>query len=143
MPYAEKYIILSDAKEQKIPLHYHIEKTEDIINRGGGILKVELYNKTENGEIDLETDVKVYMDGIKYFVKPGSPVEVMPGNSITIEPYIYHNLYAKKDAGLLIVGEVSRVNDDNNDNVFYEKSERFCEIEEDEPILHPLVGSVK
>ena len=36
-PYAEKYIFLKDGNEQQIPLHYHIHKTEDIINRAGGV----------------------------------------------------------------------------------------------------------
>ena len=139
-PYAEKYIVLSDKTQQEIPLHYHIEKTEDIINRGGGVLVVQLYNMAEDGGLDTTGDVEVYMDAVKYTVPAGGYVEVMPGNSITLEPFVYHRFCAKKDAGLLIVGEVSKVNDDNNDNVFYKKSDRFCEIEEDEPVLHPLVN---
>ena len=139
-PYAEKYIILSDKTEQKIPLHYHIEKTEDIINRGGGVLVVQLYNKSEDGGLDTINDVEVYMDAVKHVVPAGGYVEVLPGNSITLEPFVYHSFCAKKDEGLLIVGEVSKVNDDNCDNVFYEKSERFCEIKEDEKVLHPLVN---
>ncbi len=141
-PYAEKYIILSDESEQEIPLHYHIEKTEDIINRGGGVLVVRLYNKTPDGELDKENNVEVYMDGIKYSVEPGSLVEVSPGNSITIEPFVYHSFHAKKGEGMLIGGEVSKVNDDNNDNVFYVKSDRFCEIEEDEETRYPLVSDM-
>lgn len=138
-PYAEKYIILDDTTEQQIPLHYHIEKTEDIINRGGGVLVVELYNKAPDGGLDTKTPVTVYMDAIKYTVAPGEKVRVLPGNSITLEPFVYHRFYAEKDEGLLIVGEVSKVNDDDNDNVFLVKSERFCEIDEDKEILHPLV----
>lgn len=139
-PYAEKYIILSDETEQKIPLHYHIDKTEDIINRGGGILAVVLYNKAEDGGLDRESDVTVYMDAVKHVVPAGSIIEVTPGNSITLEPFVYHTFCAKRGAGLLIVGEVSKVNDDNNDNVFYEKSERFCGIDEDEKPIHLLVN---
>lgn len=139
-PYAEKYIILSDETEQKIPLHYHIDKTEDIINRGGGILSVVLYNKAEDGGLDRESDVTVYMDAVKHVVPAGSIIEVTPGNSITLEPFVYHTFCAKRGAGLLIVGEVSKVNDDNNDNVFYEKSERFCGIDEDEKPIHLLVN---
>ena len=139
-PYAEKYIILSDETEQKIPLHYHIDKTEDIINRGGGILLVKLYNKGEDGGLDKESDVVVYMDAIKYVITAGSIVEVTPGNSITLEPFVYHSFWAKAGAGMLIAGEVSKANDDNNDNIFFETSERFCEIEEDEAPLHLLVN---
>ncbi len=139
-PYAEKYIILEDETEQQIPFHYHMSKAEDIINRGGGILVVELYNKGKDGKLDLENDVVVYMDGIKHVFKPGEKIEVTPGNSITLEPYCYHRFYAKKGAGYLIVGEVSRVNDDKTDNVFLVESERFCGIEEDEPKKYTLAN---
>lgn len=140
MPYAEKYIILSDKTEQEIPLHYHILKSEDIINRGGGVLVVELYHKTADGGLDTEKEVVVYTDSIRRTLKPGEPIEVNPGDSITLEPFVYHRFYAKKDCGLLVVGEVSKVNDDNTDNVFYKKSERFSTVEEDETITYPLVN---
>ena len=139
-PYAEKYIVLSDETEQEIPLHYHIDKTEDIINRGGGILVVELYGKAEDGGLDKEKNVEVYMDAVKYSVPAGSKIEVTPGNSITLEPFVYHRFSAKRGEGMLIVGEVSKVNDDNNDNVFLVKTERFCGIEEDEAPIHLLVN---
>ncbi len=139
-PYAEKYIILSDKTEQTIPLHYHIEKTEDIINRGGGILVVQLYHRADDGGLDTKRDVSVYTDGVKQTVPAGGIVEVLPGNSITLEPFVYHSFCAKKDAGLLIVGEVSKVNDDHCDNVFYKPSNRFCGIKEDVPAIHPLVN---
>lgn len=140
MPYAEKYIILSDETEQEIPLHYHIFKSEDIINRGGGILVVQLYNKAEDGGLDKESDVTVYTDGVKNVLPAGSLIEVTPGNSITLEPYVFHKFYAKRGEGLLIVGEVSKVNDDNTDNVFFKKSERFADVIEDEEITYPLVN---
>lgn len=140
MPYAEKYIILSDETEQEIPLHYHIYKSEDIINRGGGILVVQLYNKAEDGGLDTVNDVTFYSDSVKKTVKAGGIVEIEPGNSITLEPYVFHRFQAKMDCGLLIVGEVSKVNDDNTDNVFYKKSERFTAVIEDEAITYPLVN---
>ncbi len=139
-PYAEKYIILDDKTGQQIPLHYHINKTEDIINRGGGVLVVEMYNKAEDGGLDKVNDVEVYMDGVKHCFKPGEPIEVTPGNSITLEPFNYHRFYAKDGAGMLIVGEVSKVNDDNTDNVFLVTSERFCGVDEDEAKKYLLVN---
>ena len=44
----------------------------------------------------------------------------------------------KPGMGDLVVGEVSKVNDDNTDNYFLEPTARFADIEEDEPALHPL-----
>lgn len=139
-PYAEKYIFLKDKTEQQIPLHYHIFKTEDIINRGGGVLCVQIYNKSADGGLDESTQVNVWMDGIKHRFEPGETIRIFPGNSITLEPYMYHRFYAEKDKGFLIVGEVSKVNDDNMDNVFLRKADRFIGIEEDEHKLHPLVN---
>lgn len=139
-PYAEKYIILDDENEQEIPLHYHIEKTEDIINRGGGVMVVEMYKKGADGGLDKENEYNVYMDGIKYTKKPGEKIEVLPGNSITIEPFMFHRFYPKKGSGVLVAGEVSRVNDDNCDNVFAVEMDRFCGIDEDEAKKYLLVN---
>lgn len=140
-PYAEKYIILSDVTEQKIPFHYHIQKTEDIINRAGGILVVQLYHRAQDGGIDKERDVEIYLDGVKHTYPAGATVEILPGNSITLEPFVYHSFCAKKGAGMLIVGEVSKVNDDTNDNVFYNKTDSYANAtQEDEPPVHPLTS---
>jgi len=40
----------------------------------------------------------------------------------------------------VLVGEVSKVNDDNTDNRFYESVGRFSAIEEDEAPLYLLVN---
>ena len=62
---------------------------------------------------------------------------VEPGNSISLTPYIAH-IFGAKPGSDLVVGEVSSINDDNTDNYFLEKSLRFTNIEEDEPIACPL-----
>ena len=139
-PYCEKLIIMDDTTEQEIPYHYHIDKTEDIINRAGGILVLQLYYKGKDGKLDTETPVRLFTDGVYKTYKPGEKVEVLPGNSVTLEPYLYHRFYAKKGEGMLIVGEVSKVNDDHNDNVFLNPLDRFSDIVEDEPKIHPLVN---
>jgi D-lyxose ketol-isomerase len=139
-PYAEKYIILDDAFEQEIPMHFHNKKTEDIINRGGGTLMVQLYNSTTTGVLDETSDVMVVTDGISKIVPAGGIIEISTGNSITLVPGIYHRFYAKKGGGMLVVGEVSTINDDYTDNVFLNKSARFCQIEEDEKPKYLLVN---
>lgn len=139
-PYAEKVIILRHETEQQIPMHCHEMKTEDIINRGGGILVLELYNSTPDGKLDKENDVFVYMDGIRRRFKPGELVEVIQGNSITITPRLFHRFWAKRGEGDLVAGEISSINDDNTDNIFLKKALRFAKIEEDEASLHPLVN---
>jgi len=46
--YAEKAIVAEDG--QRAPHHYHVVKTEDIINRGGARLVVELFKVDASGE---------------------------------------------------------------------------------------------
>ncbi len=138
--YCEKYILLKDGNCQEIPMHYHIDKTEDIINRGGGILCVQVCQRNAADKPDMETPVEVLMDAKKYTYKPEEIIEVEPGASITLTPYIYHRFWAKTGAGDLVVGEVSKVNDDNNDNIFAEPSGRFSEVVEDEPMYRRLVN---
>ncbi|MCK5129945.1 MAG: D-lyxose/D-mannose family sugar isomerase [Clostridiales bacterium] len=140
-PYAEKLILLHDG--QSLPLHFHYSKTEDIINRSGGILALQLYNAHDDNTVDYDSDVIVYMDGIQHTVKAGEVVEVTNGNSISLTPRMYHLFWAKKGAGDLVVGEVSSVNDDNVDNHFALEMGRFSEIDEDEAIIHPLCNEYK
>ena len=135
-PYAEKLILLKEG--QALPIHYHVHKTEDIINRGGGVLALKLYNSRPDNSLCMDSDVTVYMDGIRHTVKPGELVLVEPGNSLTITPYMYHEFWAAQGKGDLIVGEVSSINDDNTDNIFLHEMARFTQIEEDELIRYPL-----
>jgi len=135
-PYAEKLIFFIE--EQEITFHFHRSKTEDIINRGGGILVLQLYNSTPDGKLDKVNDVHVKMDGFVTTLKAGTIVEIEKGGSITLHPGLFHRFYAKPGCGDLIVGEVSSINDDNTDNIFLTPSDRFVEVIEDEPILYPL-----
>lgn len=136
-PYAEKLIMFLPG--QSIPFHYHIQKTEDIINRGGGILTVTLYNadrtQTPDGNRyppDEHGDVVFYTDGKKNVIPAGGTIDIPPGASITLRPYVYHKLGAKAGCGDLLAGEISSINDDLTDNVFLHSLPRFTKIEEDE-----------
>lgn len=133
--YAEKLLVTD--MDQITPMHFHWNKTEDIINRGGGKLAIQLYNATEDEKL-ADTDVTVNMDGVKRTFKAGDIVLLQPGESITLVPYCYHKFWAEEDR--VLIGEVSTVNDDDADNCFYEKVGRFPEIEEDEPPLYLLVN---
>lgn len=133
--YAEKVLVVD--VDQVTPLHFHWFKMEDIINRGGGKLVVQLYNAAPDESL-ADTDVTVRMDGVARTVKAGDTVVLSPGESITLEPYCYHKFWGAESR--VLVGEVSKVNDDNTDNRFYEPVGRFPAIEEDEPPLHLLVN---
>ena len=135
-PYAEKLLIVRE--EQITPYHFHWSKMEDIINRGGGNLLVQVYNSTKDEEFDLETPVTVNMDGYEFQVEPGAIVRVKPGESISLPCGLYHKFWGEKGTGMILLGEVSKVNDDRVDNRFHEPTGRFPEIEEDEPALYLL-----
>lgn len=132
-PYAEKLLIVEEG--QVTPYHFHWSKMEDIINRGGGDLVVKVYNSTKDEKFD-DTDVDIYMDGRHFTVKAGDTVRIKPGESICIQTGMYHSFWA--EGGKVLVGEVSKVNDDRVDNRFYEPTGRFPEIEEDEKPLYLL-----
>ncbi|HKQ83699.1 MAG TPA: D-lyxose/D-mannose family sugar isomerase [Steroidobacteraceae bacterium] len=126
--YAEKVLIVRE--NQHTPMHHHIRKSEDIICRSGGNLLCQVYNKAEDGGIS-STDVEVSLDGVQHHVKAGHIFRLMPGASITLTPYLYHEFWAEEGTGTSIVGEVSSVNDDEIDNVFLDPVGRFPLVEED------------
>lgn len=131
-PYAEKLLI---AREGQItPYHFHWNKMEDLINRGGGVLQVTLYtSKPGSEEIDRESKVRVSCDGVEHVFPAGYVLELHPGQSVTMTQGLYHQLEAKKGTGTVLIGEVSKCNDDNSDNRFASKVGRFPKIIEDEP----------
>ncbi len=139
--YAEKIMIVEE--NQETPMHYHWSKMEDIINRGGGKLVIELFGSDANGLPDTVNPVAVKVDGIRHVVDPGGRITLSPGDSICLEQGIYHRFYGEPGKGKVLVGEVSSVNDDNNDNHFLEKIGRFPDIIEDEEPLHLLVPDYK
>ena len=133
--YAEKIMMVKE--KQVTPFHYHWNKREDIINRGGGDLVLELFLADEEDGLS-DQSFSVAVDGIRREIEPGGNVTLTPGESICLEPYVYHTFYGKAGTGTVVVGEVSDVNDDARDNRFLEKVGRFPEIIEDEPILFYL-----
>ncbi len=134
--YAEKIMIVREG--QVTPCHFHHQKMEDIINRGGGVLTIQLWNATAGNRLDTGA-VTVSLDGVQRRVRAGGTVSLQPGESITLPPRLYHKFWAQTGNGTTLVGEVSRVNDDHADNRFHEKIGRFPAIQEDQPPLHLLV----
>ena len=129
-PYAEKLLYLKEG--QYSPMHFHWAKMEDIINRGGGTVLIRVYNSLPDEELDKESPVTVHLDGRTVTVPAGSQVRLRPGQSISITPYLYHDFEVEKGTGPVLLGEVSQVNDDKNDNRFNPPVGRFPAIEEDE-----------
>ncbi len=136
MVYAEKIMI--SRKDQLSPMHRHMIKSEDIINRGGGKLVLQLFQRDETGGIDREAEVVVPVDGEETRLSAGGRLSLDPGQSVTLHPHIWHAFWG--EGADVLIGEVSTVNDDLTDNIFEEPIGRFANIEEDEKPLHLLVS---
>lgn len=136
--YAEKIMI--SRVGQITPLHYHMQKSEDIINRGGGILAMQVYEADESGD-KSNNEFSLSVDGIEQYFQAGDWLYLHPGQSVTLTPRIYHEFHAQNER--VLIGEVSSVNDDKSDNYFYENVGRFPEIEEDVDPIYLLVNDYK
>ena len=139
-PYAEKIMIVEE--NQETPFHFHWSKMEDIINRGGGNLVIEVYNADEHEQF-ADSPVRIRVDGIEHIVEPGGKIILHPGQSVCQEQFLYHRFYGEPGHGKVMVGEVSQCNDDNIDNRFYEAVGRFPDIDEDEEPLYLLCSDYK
>lgn len=136
MCYAEKIMI--SRQNQVSPMHRHVVKAEDIINRGGATLAIEMFASDALGALDPTAEVVVACDGVERRLPPGGVLRLSPGESVTLMPGNWHAFWG--EGGDVLIGEVSTVNDDRTDNIFREPIGRFAEIEEDTAPLHLLVA---
>lgn len=136
MCYAEKLLI--SRQDQLSPMHTHVIKAEDIINRGGATLVVELFGSDDQGGFAPDRGGMVRCDGINRPYRAGEKLRLAPGESVTLMPGDWHAFWG--EGGDVLIGEVSTVNDDLTDNVFREPIGRFAEIDEDVPPTHLLVS---
>lgn len=136
MCYAEKLLI--SGQDQLSPMHTHLLKAEDIINRGGATLVVELFGSDAAGHFAEDRGGTVLCDGIETPFAPGGKLRLDPGQSVTLMPGDWHAFWG--DGGDVLIGEVSTVNDDESDNVFRDEIGRFSTIEEDAAPQHLLVS---
>ncbi|WP_282182730.1 D-lyxose/D-mannose family sugar isomerase [Aliiroseovarius marinus] len=139
MCYAEKLLI--SRQDQLSPMHTHVIKAEDIINRGGATLVIELYGSDDDGNFAEDRGGTVYCDGIQRDFAAGEKLKLAPGESVTLMPGDWHAFWG--EGGDVLIGEVSTVNDDETDNIFRAPIGRFAEIEEDEAPTHLLVSDYK
>jgi D-lyxose ketol-isomerase len=134
-PYAEKIMVVD--VHQETPMHFHRSKMEDIINRGGGELVIEVYGSTADEGLSGEP-LELSTDGVRRKAAAGERIVLKPGESVCLEPFCYHRFWA--EGARTLVGEVSMANDDVGDNRFLEDLGRFPEIDEDAEPLHLLVS---
>ena len=131
--YCEKIMFVRE--NQVTPTHFHWKKMEDIIHRGGATFCVRLWKADEN-EQPTDAPCSVQIDGVTTVIPAGEVLRLKPGQSISFEPYMYHEFWS--EGGHSMIGEVSTVNDDENDNRFLQSPGRYPSIEEDEPAEYLL-----
>jgi D-lyxose ketol-isomerase len=126
--YAEKALFAEEG--QRTPHHYHIVKTEDVINRGGARFVVELV-KVDRSGAPLKERFRVVKDVTTLELGPGDQVRLEPGESLTLDPFVAHAFWA--EGGATLGGEVSLANDDATDNYFLPALKPLAPIQEDQP----------
>ncbi|WP_299152482.1 D-lyxose/D-mannose family sugar isomerase [uncultured Tateyamaria sp.] len=136
MLYAEKLMI--SRRDQLSPMHRHVLKTEDIINRGGATLVLELFTCDAEGQIDRKADVHVTSDGVAMTLPAGGHLKLPVGASVTLTPTTWHAFWG--EGGDCLIHEVSTVNDDLTDNIFEMPIGRFSTLTEDVAPTHLLVS---
>lgn len=114
--YAEKAMMVRPG--QVTPWHFHWMKTEDLINRGGGRLEVELGWAASDERTLAPEEVVVSVDGITKRIPAGGKLILEPGESVTLPPRLCHQFTGHENDNAICVGEVSSLNDDNTDNCF-------------------------
>ncbi len=139
MCYAEKLLI--SRRDQISPMHRHVLKAEDIINRGGATLAIELFGSDDQGGFGGAAGGMVRCDGVERHFAPGEVLHLAPGESVTLMPGDWHAFWG--EGGDVLIGEVSTVNDDETDNIFRDPIGRFAEIDEDEAPKHLLVSDYR
>ena len=139
MCYAEKLLI--SRRDQISPMHTHVIKAEDIINRGGATLVIELYGSDDEGRFAKDRGGTVLCDGVRRDFAPGEKLKFAPGESVTLMPGDWHAFWG--EGGDVLIGEVSTVNDDETDNIFREPIGRFATIEGDVAPTHLLVSDYR
>lgn len=127
--YAEKLIL--DPEGQRAPAHFHRSKCEDIINRSGGNVLVQLTKANEDNSWSDE-GFMISVDGLAMQAVPGTIVRLLPGQSVCIPPRTIHQFWGEEGTGMAVSSEVSSLCDDQSDNYFMSPSIRYPSIEEDE-----------
>ncbi len=114
--YAEKAMMVKPG--QVTPWHFHWKKTEDLLNRGGGRLEVELGWAGEDEKSLADRPVVIEVDGISRKLNAGEKLILEPGESVSIPPMLCHQFCGCAKDQAVLVGEVSSLNDDAVDNCF-------------------------
>ena len=119
------------------PCHCHAKKKEDIICRAGR-LALRAWPKRPD-KVAVNTVFAMKINGTFKDVTAGGLLSLEAGERITIATGVFHEFWPLSAEAVL--GEVSTVNDDDNDNHFTNSQiGRFPQIDEDEPAIVRLAS---
>lgn len=135
--YGEKAFVLFEG--QSVPHHYHRVKTEDLINRGGGILGVNLVKVDAEGR-PRPDDVTLERNGMMVTVPANTTLHLEPGESIVLVPGVAHAFLGVSE---VLCGEISLANDDATDNYFLQPLPTPSPIIEDVPARHVVLADYR
>ncbi len=136
--YAEKYMVVQPG--QITPWHFHWHKTEDLLNRSGGRLQVELAWAGDDEKSLSDREVTVQVDGVQKKISAEGIILLNPGESLTLTPRMCHKFSGYVNDKQVLAGEISSLNDDTTDNCFLGKPFARTAIDEDEPLKY-LISS--
>ena len=67
-------------------MHTHLIKAEDIINRGGATLVVEVFGFDAEGGFAEDQGSTVFCDGLRRDFASGEKLRLVPGESVNLMP---------------------------------------------------------
>lgn len=135
--YGEKVFALFEG--QSVPHHYHRVKTEDLINRGGGILGVNLVKVDADGK-PMPDAITLERNGMMVSVPANTTLHLDPGESIVLVPGVAHAFLGVSE---VLCGEISLANDDTTDNYFLQPLPAPSAIIEDIPARHVVLADYR
>jgi D-lyxose ketol-isomerase len=139
--YAEKFMLVKSG--QTTPYHFHWKKTEDLLNRSGGRLNVQLAWAAPDEKSMTEDTVNVQLDGVTRALKAKEILSLEPGQSIELTPRMCHQFSGHPGDKVVLAGEISSLNDDAVDNCFLGRNVQGPPTEEDEPRKFLLSNEIK
>ena len=120
---------------QVTPFHHHTHG-QDLVNRGGGDLVVQLHHAGPSDELDDDRPVTAVVDGVEVEFEPGGLARLTVGESLGVAPRVYHKFWAEMAS--CMVSEISSPANGRQDFHYLEDARRLPDIEEDEEPLHLL-----
>lgn len=112
-----------------------------------GKILVDIFRGEEKEEVfpggapfNVASYIKHFGDNATFY---GAVVKLTTGESIHIQQRMYHDFNVEPGIGDVLLGEVSKCNDDNTDNRFNPTVGTFPTIEEDEKHIDYFVMNIK